>query len=168
MTIHGHAFIIIKYASLTNIPTLYLSRCQSPLRLRGHEMLSTKRTQLSCARPLTLFKVMVGLTLTSMCLSVLGVVLWFRRLKMPCACLRGERGQYVTVYTKEGAGDGDGDGDGESNFGYSGEPEDLDLGCRSRGGGGRVQILTKTAQYQRLQTKPTESTQDLVEVQEEL
>ena len=108
---------------------------------------------------------MIGLALTTLVLVIVGLAVWQRRPGMPCRCIRGTEGRYVTVYTREKpVRDSD---DTEDESCGQGEMDDLDLGNGGEEGGssegGRAMILLNTFRdgYRRLKTKDGESSRDL-------
>ena len=83
---------------------------------------------------------------------------------MPCSCIRGIKGRYITVFTKDQRNTND-DDDDDSGMCGEGEVDDLDLGVGDgpSSEGGRVMILLNSFRdgYRRLKTKGGESSQDL-------
>lgn len=137
-------------------------RCKAPLKLQGQALETLQPDELGCRKELVGVKAMIAMSLTSLALAIMGLVVWQRKRRMPCRCLRGTSGRYISVYTREKRVTDDPE---DSSCG-DGEVDDLDLGngAGPRSEGGKVMILLKSFTnngYKRLKMNDSESSQDL-------
>ncbi|KAK7107172.1 carboxypeptidase N subunit 2-like [Littorina saxatilis] len=139
-------------------------RCEDPLKLHGQELETLQPDELSCPKDLVRAKVIIALCFIGVAMVILVLFVWNRRRSMPCQIIRGTKGRYITVYTKN-VKDNEEEDDGSC---ANGQVDDLDLdlgsgaeGSRSEGGKVMIMLTSFRNGYKRLTTKETESTQDL-------